>query len=78
MIENLIIENINNLYYKATPELGYLILIPADEEEEKVLAAEYGETVEDYITTVAYLPLSYDFTVNPMNISAIKNKEEIM
>ena len=77
MIENLIIENINNLYYKVTPELGYLILIPADEEE-KVLAAEYGGTVEDYITTVAYLPLSYDFTVNPMNISAIKNKEEIM
>ena len=46
MIENLIIENINNLYYKATPELGYLILIPADEEE-KAAAAEYGEIVEE-------------------------------
>lgn len=73
MIENLIIENINNFYYKATPELGYLILIPADEEE-KAAAAEYGETVEDYITTVAYLPLSYDFIVNPMGIKAIRDQ----
>ena len=73
MIENLIIENINNFYYKVTPELGYLILIPADEEE-KAAAAEYGETVEDYITTVAYLPLNYDFIVNPMGINAIKDQ----
>lgn len=71
MNDNLIIELIENLYYKVTPKTGYLVVIPADEEE-KAAAAEYGDIVEDYVTKVAYLPLSYDFIVNPTGIKAIK------
>jgi hypothetical protein len=72
MIDNLFIENIDDKYYMVTPTSGYLIVIPATEEERQA-AAECGETAEDYITTVVYTPLDYDFTVNPMGIYAVKN-----
>ena len=72
MIDNLFIENINDKYYMVTPLSGYSIVIPATEEERQA-AAEWGDTAEDYITTVVYTPLDYDFTVNPMGIYAVKN-----
>ena len=63
---------INDRFCELTPYSGYQLVIPASEEERQA-AAECGETAEDYITTVVYTPLDYDFTVNPMGIYAIKD-----
>lgn len=71
MIENTYINLTLESFYKLTPATGYLLVIPADEEE-KASAAEYGETVEDYVTNVIYLPYNYDFEANPMRIAAIE------
>lgn len=67
MLEYLNIENIKDKYLMVTPTTGYLIAIPASEDE-ILAAAECGETAEDYLTTVIYTPLDYDFTINPMGL----------
>lgn len=68
MIENTIINLTLESFYKLTPTTGYLLVIPVDEEE-KASAAEYGDTLDDYVTNVIYLPYNYDFNKNPMKIT---------
>lgn len=60
---------VNDRFYELTPYSGFMLVIPATEEE-IAAAAECGETAENYITTVVYVPLNYDFVANPMKIYA--------